>query len=167
MAHAICERCMLVKRYPLKPQDTPYLFDRFLKHVLSIPVLYVHKNCAQQIFLLNHMMWILKSICDCIAQWAWRLPLSCYFAWKVLYHTYSNSVGRLLSALPNVCYYTTWCGKLLQSSQSVAHSIQSHIIFFCWLDTLLSRNLDNMAKATTSLASAYIMDTLLSGDSLL
>lgn len=116
-------------------------------------------------------------MCITVLRSYWRIPsfrikhlkqqedpyYSCFLHKGIFCQTSTNTVGSNPSALPHVCYYDSCCWNYC--STSVVHSRPSYsILSLCWQNTFISRNLENMAKARTSLASVCRMDILFSGD---
>lgn len=146
MAHAICERCMLVKRYPLK-------HETLLIYLACFITCAFHTNMYSRAIVRDfwRTTWFeMKSMClYCISSLLFCME-------GFMSHAYKYCWER------SVCI--PWCLQLVSGSQ---YSITHLIVFLCWRNTFISRSWENTAKARTSLASACRMDTLFSGDSAL
>lgn len=86
----------------------------------------------------------------------------CYFAWKVFCHTFTEiCLHYLMFAIVTVgAYNYSTAVQLFRGSQC---SVTQHLLSLL-TKHFYSRNLKNMAKERTSLASVCRMDTLFSGE---
>lgn len=132
MVHAFCERCMLLKRYPLF----------FFPHVCQMNFIFVCKVLYHQ------------SSFDIVS----------------LHGTFCVTARNDLTALVHVCCYSACSAIWPQVSWSVfsnSYIVTQQAVTLLWPNIFNFRNLENMANARTLLASAYRMDTLFSGRSVL